>query len=102
MTVVTYEIVEHDGGWAYRVGGTYSETFRSHDAAKAAARRARWRTAGLEATKSASAGKTKRAGHWHNEIADGRDRPENRGGGVGSSRSAGGPKKDPRHPGQAA
>jgi hypothetical protein len=40
MTKVIYEIVEHDGGWAYRVDGTYSETFRSHDDAKHAARRA--------------------------------------------------------------
>ena len=34
MTKVTYEIVEHDGGWAYRVDGAYSETYRSHDAAR--------------------------------------------------------------------
>ena len=27
-TKVTYEVVEHDGGWAYRVNGVYSETFR--------------------------------------------------------------------------
>ena len=40
MSLVKYEIVEHDGGWAYRVGGTYSETFPSHDAARKAAERA--------------------------------------------------------------
>ena len=28
MAKITYEIVEHDGGWAYRVAGVYSETFR--------------------------------------------------------------------------
>ena len=38
MTTLTYEIVEHDGGWAYQVDGTYSETYRTHDAAKAAMR----------------------------------------------------------------
>ena len=38
MTALKYEIVEHDGGWAYRVGATYSETFPSHDAALNAAR----------------------------------------------------------------
>ena len=38
MTKVTYEIVEHDGGWAYRFDGTYSETFRTHDDALAAAK----------------------------------------------------------------
>ena len=26
MTEVTYTIVEHDGGWAYKVGDTFSET----------------------------------------------------------------------------
>jgi hypothetical protein len=31
MTKITYEIVEHDGGWAYRVDGVFSETFPSHD-----------------------------------------------------------------------
>lgn len=33
MTKVVYKIVEHDGGWAYQVGSTYSETFPSRDAA---------------------------------------------------------------------
>ena len=27
MSKITYEIVEHDGGWAYRVDGVYSEPF---------------------------------------------------------------------------
>jgi hypothetical protein len=40
MTRITYEIVEHDGGWAYRVDGVVSETFPSHDAARRAAERA--------------------------------------------------------------
>ena len=31
MTKITYEVVEHDGGWAYRVDGAFSETFPSHD-----------------------------------------------------------------------
>jgi hypothetical protein len=29
MNKVTYEIVEHDGGWAYRVNGVFSEPFPS-------------------------------------------------------------------------
>ena len=40
MRTETYKIVEHDGGWAYRVDGVFSETFPSHDAARAAAERA--------------------------------------------------------------
>jgi hypothetical protein len=40
MTKITYEIVEHDGGWAYRVDGVFSETFPSHHAARQAAEQA--------------------------------------------------------------
>lgn len=40
MTQVVYEVVEHNGGWAYRVGDTFSETFDTHDQARAAAERA--------------------------------------------------------------
>ncbi len=71
---VTYEIVEHDGGWAYRVNGVYSETFGSHDEARAAAERA--------AREQEVAGETTgiswedRSGRWHDEVAKGDDRPE--------------------------
>ncbi|HTI67955.1 MAG TPA: DUF2188 domain-containing protein [Caulobacteraceae bacterium] len=74
MTAVKYEIVEHDGGWAYRVGGTYSETFPSHDAALHAAGRA--------AVEQARPGETTgieyedEKGRWHAEVAAGDDRPE--------------------------
>lgn len=27
MTSIVYEIVRHDGGWAYRLGNTLSETY---------------------------------------------------------------------------
>src|SRR5579871_6086276 len=37
MAKITYTIVEHDGGWAYKVGDVFSETFPSHDAAHKAA-----------------------------------------------------------------
>jgi len=40
MTKITYEIVEHDGGWAYSVGGAYSETFPTYPRARAAAEQA--------------------------------------------------------------
>ena len=29
MPKVTYHIIEHDGGWAYRVGDVISETFQA-------------------------------------------------------------------------
>jgi len=38
MAEVKYKIVEHDGGWAYKLGDVFSETFPSHDAALRAAR----------------------------------------------------------------
>ena len=40
MTKIVYEVVEHDGGWAYRVDGVFSETFPTHDLARQAADRA--------------------------------------------------------------
>lgn len=73
MSHVTYEIVEHDGGWAYRVDGVYSETFPTHDAAKAAARRAagEQRVPGEETGISWEDDK----GRWHDELSEGDDRP---------------------------
>ncbi|HUO11590.1 MAG TPA: DUF2188 domain-containing protein [Caulobacteraceae bacterium] len=74
MTKITYHIVEHDGGWAYRLDGVYSETFRTHDAARQAAQRAaaEQRAPGQDAGiiwEDAS-------GHWHEEVVEGHDRPE--------------------------
>ena len=40
MAKIIYQIVEHDGGWAYKSGGVYSEPFPNHEAAVAAAKRA--------------------------------------------------------------
>jgi hypothetical protein len=31
MNKISYEIVEHDGGWANKVDGVFSETFASHN-----------------------------------------------------------------------
>jgi hypothetical protein len=38
MIKVVYEVVPHDGGWAYRLGGVYSEAFPTHAEALEAAR----------------------------------------------------------------
>ncbi len=37
MAHVTYTIVQHDGGWAYKVGDVFSETFPTRADAHAAA-----------------------------------------------------------------
>jgi hypothetical protein len=74
MTKVTYEIVEHDGGWAYRVDGVFSETFQTHDLARRAAERAAREQVVPGATTGISY--EDKTGHWHDEIAPGDDRPE--------------------------
>lgn len=74
MTTLTYDIVEHDGGWAYTVGETFSETFPSHQAALDAARTA--------AAEQAQPGQTEgivyedRNAVWHAEVSPGDDRPK--------------------------
>ena len=74
MAKVTYEIVEHDGGWAYRVDGVYSETFASHALAHQAAERAarEQRVSG----ESAGISYEDKDGRWHDEVSAGNDRPE--------------------------
>jgi uncharacterized protein DUF2188 len=73
MSHVTYKIVEHDGGWAYTVNGVFSESFATHTAALAAARRA--------AAEQRVPGSTEAIeyetpdGKWHSETAAGDDRP---------------------------
>ena len=37
MSEVHYQIVEHDGGWAYKLGDVFSETFRTREEAHTAA-----------------------------------------------------------------
>jgi Uncharacterized protein conserved in bacteria (DUF2188) len=74
MAKVTYEIVEHDGGWAYRVDGVYSEAFSSHDQARRAAERAA-REQHIPGNTTAISWED-RDGRWHQEIALGADRPE--------------------------
>ncbi len=34
MTELTYEIVQHDGGWAYKLGDVFSETHRTRAGAE--------------------------------------------------------------------
>ncbi|NDW05963.1 DUF2188 domain-containing protein [Jiella pacifica] len=73
MAQITYHIVEHDGGFAYKLGDVYSETFATHDAAFLAARQAAVRqqqpgeTAGIVWEDA--------GGKWHAEVSSGGDRP---------------------------
>lgn len=74
MNHVVYQVVEHDGGWAYRSDGVYSETFLSREAALKAAQRV--------AREQRVPGQTEEIqfedadGVWKTEHADGHDRPE--------------------------
>jgi hypothetical protein len=73
MTNVVYHVVEHDGGWAYQVDGTYSETFPTHEAAHKAAARA----AGEQRVSGQDEGIVyeDKGGKWHEEVSSGADRP---------------------------
>jgi hypothetical protein len=73
MAQVTYEIVEHDGGWAYRANGVFSEPFPSRDEARRAAERvAKEQTAPGDAT---GISYEDQDGKWHTELSAGGDRP---------------------------
>jgi len=74
MTKIVYEIVEHDGGWAYRADGVYSETFPSHDVARKAAERAAAEQAVPGETEGISFEDVE--GQWHDEVSSGDDRPD--------------------------
>jgi hypothetical protein len=74
MTKITYEIVEHDGGWAYRVGAVFSETFPSHDLARKAAERAA-KEQGIPGDATDILYEDKK-GRWHDEPSAGDDRPK--------------------------
>ncbi len=74
MSHITYEIVEHDGGWAYKLGDVFSETFPTHADALAMAQRA--------AREQRAPGETEaieyedKDGRWHSETSQGNDRPD--------------------------
>jgi len=74
MSKVTYRIVEHDGGWAYKLGDVFSETFPDRDQAILAARTA--------ASEQRAPGADEEIlfedenGRWRTEHAEGNDRPE--------------------------
>ena len=69
MTRIVYEVVPHDGGWAYRQNGAFSEAFSSHAEALEAAR--------IVAAAQMQAGEVKQIvyqdakGVWRREFDDG-------------------------------
>lgn len=74
MAKLVYEIVQHDGGWAYKVGDTFSETFPTREHALQAAE-----TAAAEQRVSGSTDGIQyedAEGRWHDELAKGDDRPD--------------------------
>jgi hypothetical protein len=74
MAKLHYRIVQHDGGWAYKLGDVFSEPFPSKAKALAVAKRV--------ATEQHVPGNTTyieyedEAGKWHTELSQGDDRPD--------------------------
>jgi len=74
MSKIHYKVVEHDGGWAYRLNDVFSESFPNKAAALAAARRV--------AAEQRIPGETTHiefqdaSGRWHTELSEGDDRPD--------------------------
>lgn len=69
-----YKIVEHDGGWAYKLGDVFSETFPTQEAAHKAAE--------IAAARQQVGGETTdisyqdASGAWRDEHVDRGERPE--------------------------
>lgn len=74
MTRIVYTVVEHDGGWAYKAGDTFSEPFPSREEARAAAERAAREQ--LVPGQSTDIAWEDERGRWHTEPSPGDDRPE--------------------------
>lgn len=74
MTRITYHIVQHDGGWAYKVDETFSETYPSHDLAHEAAELAAKEQ--VERGSSVQISYEDKQGDWHKEMSAGDDRPQ--------------------------
>lgn len=70
---VLYEVVAHDGGFACKASGAFSETFPSEAEAIAAAAQAAMRQSIPGSQEEIEYQDDQ--GEWHHEIADGDDRP---------------------------
>lgn len=76
MNTVTYQIIRHDGGWAYRVSETISETFPTHDGARRAAERAAIEQTAPDQPTTIHFEDSR--GRWHTERSNGHDKPTTR------------------------
>jgi hypothetical protein len=65
MKKIAYRVVKHDSGWAYQANGTYSEQFRTRDAARKAARLAATERAAANGTASSSY--EDKSGQWYDD-----------------------------------
>ncbi len=74
MTKITYEIIKHDGGWAFELDGTISQTFKSHDDAYNAAKRVAFEQ--MRPGETVGISWEDERGRWHDELSSGDDRPE--------------------------
>lgn len=74
MAHVTYRVVQHDEGWAYKSGDVFSERFNTHKEALEAAQRAAREQRAPGATHAIEYEDA--SGKWHTETALGNDRPE--------------------------
>jgi hypothetical protein len=74
MGNVHYIIVEHEGGWAYKVGDVFSERYATHDEAREAAERVAAGQMLPGATEDIEF--QDEAGVWHEEVSLGKSRPE--------------------------
>ncbi|MBZ7927632.1 DUF2188 domain-containing protein (plasmid) [Ensifer adhaerens] len=74
MQKIRYEVVQHDGGWAYKVNDGFSETFSTHGDALAAAK--------IAANQHEAPGSDEQIefqdakGRWHEQTSSGFDRPQ--------------------------
>lgn len=71
---IHYEVVEHNGGWAYTADGVFSETYATHDEARIAAERAAREQRIPDQTTDIDYQDA--SGRWHEESSPGDDRPE--------------------------
>lgn len=74
MAQIHYKIVQHDGGWAYKLGDVFSESYPTHDAAMRAAKRVvqEQHIPGNDAYIEYQ----DETGKWRTEYSPGRDRPD--------------------------